>query len=80
MSARDLFSKIAEIRSEYRANKKINKDARAYEVVSRLIPEELQTIAGEMSDLKFHGSTGLGNITAALWIATFDTRLTSSAT
>jgi hypothetical protein len=48
-------------------------------LVAEVLPEMLLAQLANQSDIKVRGSAGLGNITAAPWVATFDTRITSSA-
>ncbi len=80
MTIRNIISEIVAEWPKYKESRKVDKNARAYDLVVNAFPGSLQSIAQNTDYLKFHGSTGQGNITAAPWVATFDTRITSSAT
>lgn len=80
MTIRNIISEIVAEWPKYKESRKVDKNARAYDLVVNAFPSSLQSIAQNTDYLKFHGSTGQGNITAAPWVATFDTRITSSAT
>jgi hypothetical protein len=80
MTIRNIISEIVAEWPKYKESRKVDKNSRAYDLVVNAFPGSLQSIAENTDYLKFHGSTGQGNITAAPWVATFDTRITSSAT
>jgi hypothetical protein len=80
MTIRSLIGEIAAEWPKYKERGKVDKTAQAYSLVVNHFPSELQSLAQNADSLKFHGSTGQGNVTAAPWIAAFDTRITSSAT
>ncbi len=77
---RDAFLKIANNYPAYRALKTINKTAPLYAVVIEAVPSLLKDLLSDQSHIQIQGSTGRGNITPAPWIATFDERVTTSAT
>ena len=80
MSIRNLIGEIAQEWPEYKALVKVEQAGRAYDLVVNKFPEQLESIAENTDYLIFRGSTGQGNITAAPWIATFDKRITDTAT
>lgn len=80
MAIRNLVHDIAVEWPKYKALRKVDKAARAYDLVVNKFPRELKNIAQNTDYLKFHGSTGQGNITSAPWVATLNTKITSSAT
>ncbi|MCH2277007.1 DUF3578 domain-containing protein [Thalassospira sp.] len=65
---------------DYRALQTVNKAAPLYRVVIETVPSLLEDLLSDTSHILFEGSTGRGNITSAPWIATFDERVTTSAT
>jgi hypothetical protein len=79
MPLRNLIQEISSQWPEYRKKKKVDKTTDAYDLVVNKFPNQLKEYAKNTNYLKFHGSTGQGNITPAPWIATFDTRVTESA-
>ena len=80
MSIRNLIGEIAQEWPEYKALVKVEQAGRAYDLVVNKFPEQLESIAENTDYLIFCGSTGRGRITAAPWIATFDKRITDTAT
>ena len=80
MSIRNLIGEIAQEWPDYKALVETKKSERAYDLVVNKFPEQLESIAENTDYLIFRGSTGQGNITAAPWIATFDKRITDTAT
>ena len=65
--------------SEYKKARVVDKDHSVHRYVTRTLPLALSETLSDDADLKVQGSVGLGNVTAAPWIATFDTRITKSA-
>lgn len=76
----DSFREIAKGWSDYKKLHIVDKTQPVHLLVAKTLPESLLAQLTSQADIKVHGSPGLGNITAAPWIATFDTRITSSAT
>ena len=80
MSIRNLIGEIAQEWPDYKALVTTKKSERAYDLVVNKFPKQLENIAENTDYLIFCGSTGVGRITAAPWIATFDKRITDTAT
>lgn len=80
MSIRNLIGEIAQEWPEYKALVKVEQAGRAYDLVVNKFPKQLESIAENTDYLICCGSTGRGRITAAPWIATFDKRITDTAT
>ena len=80
MSIRNLIGEIVQEWPEYKRLGKTDKNAPAYDLVVNKFPEELKRVSHNTDYLLFQGSTGAGFITFAPWVATFDTRITTSAT
>ena len=80
MSIRNLIGEIAQEWPDYKALVETKKSERAYDLVVNKFPKQLASIAENTDFLIFCGSTGRGRITAAPWIATFDKRITDTAT
>ena len=76
----NLIREIASEWPKYKSTGKVAKSAHAYDLGVNKFPLLLKSTAQSTNYLKFHGSTGQGNITSSPWIATFDTRVTESAT
>ena len=75
----DVLLNIADSYPAYRALKKTNKEAPVCRAVTDTVPEMLKGFLPDTTHIRFHGSTGLGSVTAAPWIATLDDRVTTSA-
>ncbi len=82
-----LFSEVVESWPSYRDNRasgkpaKVDSNHRAYQLVLKDIPHALTELLGDAAPrFKVEGSTGAGNVTAAPWVASFDLRVTDSAT
>jgi len=75
-----LIREIAQDWPAYRSKGIVNKSDPVYKNVVEDFPGALRPIIEEYTNIEVQGSTGVGNITAAPWIALFDRRLTSSAT
>src|SRR5215469_12352784 len=78
-----LSTLIAELRhgwKGYRDLKKTSKAEAIFQLVVESFPEELRTHLIPSPRYTVEGSTGRGNITAAPWVATYDLRITHSAT
>lgn len=80
MALRSLITRIRDGWEAYRNLSVVSKDAPLYAVVARDFPSALRPLQSDPTIYKLQGSTGAGNITAAPWIATFDTSVTTSAT
>ena len=79
MSIRSCLEDIAQRWPAYLAKRRVSKADDVFVTITKTLPAELkQSLHGQ--DFEVEGSTGLGNITAAPWIAIFDRRLTTSAT
>ena len=80
-SLRDTFSRVILGWHDYKAKRRTDKAAAVYIEVTSDIPRIIQSrLSLDPSRFKVKGSTGVGNITAAPWIAIFETSVTSSAT
>lgn len=79
MDIAELISSICKRWPEYRAGRKTDAGNAAHGLVYSGFPAELERLAVNAPELKFFGSSGLGNVSAAPWIATFDPRITTSA-
>jgi hypothetical protein len=75
-----LIKQIAESWPAYLSKGKVDKTDPVYEKVVNDFPQALQPLVEQYTNIEVQGSTGVGNITAAPWIALFDRRLTNSAT
>jgi len=82
MAGRDILQAIAAAWPAYRALKTVSSGEPLYQLVIRDLPDTLNTWLPEQrrNGLIQQGSTGAGNITSAPWIATFDPKVTQSAT
>jgi MrcB-like, N-terminal domain len=80
MPLRNLIADIREGWPEYRRRKVVSKDQLEYKLIVEDFPREIKQLLPTDSPYELQGSTGLGNITAAPWIATFDPSVTRSAT
>jgi hypothetical protein len=80
MAMRDLILRIAAGWPAYRQKERVDKDDPIYVLVVQKFPQELRHQLVDSDKIVAEGSTGAGNITAAPWIALFDTRVTTSAT
>ncbi len=79
MPIRPLLEDIAQRWPAYLAKKRVSSAEDVFTKVTKTLPAELKELL-HAQDLEVEGSTGLGNITAAPWVAIFDRRLTTSAT
>lgn len=80
-SLRDFFEKTSAEYPVYLAQEKVNSAAEAYKLVVTRIPRLLRSILGPKGDRYIvEGSTGIGRITVAPWVAVFDKSVTTSAT
>ena len=79
MSIRSSLQDIAQRWPAYLAKRYVSSAEDVYTTITKTLPGELRESL-DARDLEVEGSTGLGNITAAPWIAIFDRRLTTSAT
>ena len=79
MSLKSLLEKIAKIYPRYYQSGKVDKDATAFQLVVQDLPAVLKQLTPHSQYYKFHGSTGLGNLTPAPWVAAFDLEITKSA-
>ena len=75
----DALQEIAKGWRDYKGLRTVDSSQSTHKLVAETLPDRLLATLENQSDIKVHGSTGLGNITAAPWIATFDTRITISA-
>ncbi|HMF46171.1 MAG TPA: DUF3578 domain-containing protein [Candidatus Udaeobacter sp.] len=80
MPIKDVLEQIAIGWSAYRDNKVVDSSHPIHALVTKTFRENIRAHLKEFSQLKFEGSTGAGNITAAPWMAVFDPRVTQSAT
>jgi len=80
MPIRDLIARIAEGWSTYRQKLRVDGKDPVYAMVVEQLPDEIRRHVSAFDKIIVEGSTGAGNITAAPWIALFDSRLTTSAT
>lgn len=82
MAGRELLQAVAAGWPAYRALKTVNSTTPLYRYVTQDIPATLRAWLPVQHRGAFlvQGSTGAGNITSAPWIATFDPRVTRSAT
>src|SRR5215467_9977918 len=76
----ELIKEVAAGWNSYRQKRIVDKGDKVYDFVMNQFPEALRSCVAEFEFITVEGSTGAGNITAAPWIALFDTRLTTSAT
>lgn len=79
MALREQILRIANGWPAYRDIRTTDSDHPIHRLVTEVFPAELARIAENRHALKHDGSCGLGNISTAPWIATFDLRLTNSA-
>jgi len=79
MGIRDVIYAAAEGWSDYASNKVVDKTAPAYKAVVHHFPLALQGALSGRQGLKYQGSTGAGNVTAAPWVAVFDLSVTGTA-
>ena len=75
----DTFQEIAAGWADYKTLGTVDSSNPIHQEVTQNLPNILLHQLSDQSHIKIQGSTGLGNITAAPWIATFDTRVTGSA-
>ena len=75
----EVVEQIAQGWPEYKSLQNVDSSNLTHQLVADTLPAILEGKLSDTSHIKVHGSTGLGNITAAPWVATFDTRITSSA-
>jgi hypothetical protein len=80
MPMREVLQEIAAGWSSYRRKGRVDKTDLVHSLVARQFPQTIRPYLPKYEYLKFKGSTGAGNITAAPWIAVFDPRITTSAT
>jgi hypothetical protein len=80
MAIRDLLAQIASGWSDYRSKNQVDREDPVYQLVVEQLPEALRPHLKSFDTIVVQGSTGAGNITAAPWIALFDSRITTSAT
>jgi hypothetical protein len=82
MAGRELLQAVAAAWPAYRALKTVDSKSPLYRQVVQDIPAILRSWlpAEHREAFLVQGSTGAGNITSAPWIATFDPRVTRSAT
>ncbi|MBO6701103.1 MAG: DUF3578 domain-containing protein [Pseudomonadales bacterium] len=76
---REALEEIAGGWSTYKDLQTVDSSKPIHELVVETLPNILLSKLKDSSYIKVQGSTGLGNITAAPWVATFDTRITRSA-
>ncbi len=76
----DLIRQIAAGWQSYHRKVRVDKTDPVYALVTADFPKALRPYIASYENLTPEGSTGAGNITAAPWIALFDSRLTTSAT
>jgi hypothetical protein len=80
-SLSEAFSRVILGWQDYKAKIRTDKTAAVYVEVTSDIPRIIQSrLSLSPSRFKVKGSTGVGNITAAPWIAIFETSVTNSAT
>jgi hypothetical protein len=65
---------------DYLAGGKVDHSSRTYQLVCEAIPSVLRGWNSEIGTRLVEGSTGRGNVTHAPWVATFDPRVSFSAT
>ena len=80
MQIRDLIEQIVALWQPYRQKVTVDKSDPVYNLVVNEFPEALLRYLVTPATISLEGSTGAGNITAAPWIALFDSRITTSAT
>ncbi|WP_170468125.1 MrcB family domain-containing protein, partial [Ruegeria arenilitoris] len=78
MSIREIIQSVGSNWSDYKATKTTDSDNSTHQLVETQFPTCLEKIAGDSTHLIFSGSCGLGNVSAAPWVATFDSRITKS--
>ncbi len=79
MSLTTLINDIARDWPEYRKSKIVDKNHPVYQLVCNEFVNELDGINAGLENIKIKGSTGQATITAAPWIAIFNTLVTDSA-
>lgn len=79
MSISRFLLQIAKSWPDYASGKTIDSTNYADRLVSVDFPCELRRLTSEIATLQIDGSSGQGNVSNAPWVATFDTRITSSA-
>lgn len=77
---RDTILAVVDEWPAYHALKTVESSHSAHKLVSEKFPTELEKVLPVDPKLIFEGSTGRGNITSSPWVATFDRRITTSAT
>ncbi|MDO6465002.1 MrcB family domain-containing protein [Pseudoalteromonas carrageenovora] len=76
---KEYIKELASIWPKYLKNTTENSAERAYEIIYKILPQELNTWNIGRSHLIEASSGGTGNVTAGPWFATFDTRVTNEA-
>lgn len=74
-----LVNEIALGWSDYKKTGVVDSKNPVHQLVTRVLPQTLSETLSDNTNLKIKGSVGLGNITAAPWVGTFDKRITTSA-
>lgn len=76
---KEYIKELASIWPKYLKNTTENRAERAYEIIYKVLPQELNTWNRGKDHLIEASSGGTGNVTAGPWFATFDTRVTNEA-
>jgi hypothetical protein len=72
------MKELAEIWPSYKENIVENKDHRAFEIINKLLPDELEKQTPNSKNIQIDSSGGAGYITAGPWLAALDNRVTAS--
>lgn len=75
----ELIAELVRGWDAYRAKRLVDSDDRAYDIVTTDLPAVLQAWTPNSGRYKFDGSTGMGNISGAPYVATFNLEITDGA-
>jgi hypothetical protein len=76
---RDLIAELVRGWDSYRDKRLVDSEDRVYEIVSVDLPTVMRTWSPNSGRYKFDGSTGMGNISGAPYVATFNLEITDGA-
>lgn len=76
---RDLIAELVRGWDAYRAKRLVDSEDRVYEIVTADLPDVMRTWSPSSGRYKFDGSTGMGNISGAPYVATFNLEITDGA-
>ena len=76
---RDLIAELVRGWDAYRAKRLVDSEDRVYEIVTADLPAVLQAWTPNFGRYKFDGGTGMGNISGAPYVATFNLDITDGA-